>query len=68
MHIFLFVIFLHYYHVHLLMLAEHSEVAKHKLYVSEQKDQNLLRFPEEQQNMENDKVLKHKELKVMSIC
>ena len=41
---------------------QHSEIAKHKLYAAEGKDQNVLSFPEVLMNMENDKILLHTHL------
>lgn len=42
--------------------SQHSEIAKHKLYAAEGKDQNVLSFPEVLMNMENDKIPLHTHL------
>lgn len=47
---------------HQRILAQHSEIAKHKLYAAEGKDQNVLSFPQVLMNMENDKILLHTHL------
>lgn len=45
------------------MLAHYSEVAKHMLHVTEQKDHSLVILLEELWDVEDDKVLKHEEPK-----